>query len=152
LQAERLAAGGENREPGTGGQQPADERRGLQQVLDVVDHQQQVLGGQEALSGRLGRLCREHDDRERADNRFGNVLGPAQRSERDEARAIGEISVCRACRLQSQARLADSARARQGQQPHAVDTEAVRDRANVVRAPDRPVRRRRQAVAPARSG
>jgi hypothetical protein len=45
LQAERFATGGEDRERGTGSQQRADERRGREQVLEVVDHQQQVLGG-----------------------------------------------------------------------------------------------------------
>ena len=114
-------------------QQPADERRGRQHVLEVVDHQQQVLGGQEALGGLVGGLAREHDDRERLDDRRGHVLGPLQRGERDEVRAVGEVRLDRARGLQRQARLADPARAREGEQPHAADAQPVRDRAHVVR-------------------
>ena len=133
-------------------EQPADERRGRQHVLEVVEHQQQVLGGQEALGGLLGGLAREHDDRQRLDDRRGHVLGPSQRGERDEVRAVGEVRLHRARRLQRQPRLAHPARAREGQQPHAVDAEAVRDRPHVVLAADRPVRRRRQPVRPTGSG
>ena len=115
-------------------------------------HQQQVLGGQEALGGLVGGLAREHDDRERLDDRRRHILGPLQRGERDEVRAVGEVRLHRARRLQPQARLAHPARAREGQQPHAADAEAVRDRPHVVLTADRPVRRRRQPVRPTRSG
>ena len=65
LQRERLAAGGEHRQRGTGAQQGADERRGGEHVLEVVGDQQQVLGGEEAFGRLAGRLAREHDDPER---------------------------------------------------------------------------------------
>ena len=76
VQAERFAACGKDRERGTGTQQPADERRGREQMLEVVDHQQQVLGGQEAFGRLVGGFAREHDDRQRLDNRRGHIFGP----------------------------------------------------------------------------
>jgi hypothetical protein len=59
VQRERLAAGGEHRQCWTGAQQRADERRGCEHVLEVVSDEQQVLGGEEALSRLVGRLAGE---------------------------------------------------------------------------------------------
>jgi hypothetical protein len=120
-------------------------------VLEVVDHQQQALGGQEPLGGPVGRLAGEHHDRERPDNGFGHILGPSERRQRDAVRTVREVRRQRASRLQCQARLAHSARARQGQQSCTVDAEPVRDRLHVIRAADRLVRRRRQPVRATRS-
>jgi hypothetical protein len=146
VQAERLATGGQDRERRTGTQQPADERRGRQYVLEVVDHQQQVRAGQEALGGLFVGLAREHDDRQRLDHRRRHVLGSLQRGERDEMRAAREVRFDRACGLQGEPCLADPAGAGEGQQSYPVGADAVRDRAHVVLAADRPVGRRWQPV------
>ena len=143
MQAERLAACRKDRERGTGCQQRADERRGREHVLEVVEHEQQVLGGQKALGGLVCRLAREHDDRKRLDNRRRHILGPLQRGERDEVRAVGEVRLHRARRLQRQARLADPARAREGEQPHIAVAKPVGDRPHIVVTTNGPVGRRR---------
>ena len=90
-------------ERGTGLEQSADERRGCEQLLEVVGDQQQVLGGQEAFGGLVGGLAGEHDDPERLDDRRGDVLGSLQRGERDEVRAVGEVRLDRARGLQRRA-------------------------------------------------
>ena len=111
-----------------------------------------MLGTQEALGGLVGGLTREGNDRQRLDHRRRHVLGPLQRGERDEIRTVCEVRLHRARRLQRQARLAHPSGAREGQQPHAVDEEAVRDRPHVVVTADRQVGRRRQPVGPTGAG
>jgi hypothetical protein len=54
LDGERLAARRDRRERGACGDQLSDERRGAEDVLEVVDDQQQVLDGQEARDRLLG--------------------------------------------------------------------------------------------------
>ena len=82
----------------------------------------------------------------------GTSSGLAQRGERDEVRSVREVRLHRSRHIHGQPGLAHPARARQRQQSPAVNAEAVRDRSHVVRAADRPVRRRRQPVRPTRSG
>ena len=75
---------------GTGPKQLADERRRVEQVLEVVSDQQQVLGGEEALDRLLGRLAGERDDPERLHDCDGDVLGAvAGRPARRGARRLG---------------------------------------------------------------
>jgi hypothetical protein len=78
-------------------------------MLEVVGEQQQVLGGQKALDGVIGRLAREHNDLEGLDDRRGNVLGSLDRGERDEVRAIGKVRLDGARGLHGEPRLADPA-------------------------------------------
>ena len=59
LDAQRLAARREHREVGARGGQRADEGRGARQVLAVVEDQQEVLDGQEALDRAHRRLAIE---------------------------------------------------------------------------------------------
>jgi hypothetical protein len=152
VQPELLPARRQDRQRGTGIQQPADEGAGRQHVLEVVDHQEQVLGGQEALGGPVSRLTRDHDDRQRRHDRARHVLGLLQRRERDEMRTGGKVRVHGARRLQCEARLTRPARAGEGQESHAIEAEAVGDGADIVLAADRPVRRARQGVRPTGSG
>ena len=80
------------------------------------------------------RLAREDHDRECVDYRGGHILGPrAARQARRTAHRPGSCPA-RVRRLQRQPRLAHSAGTREGQQSHVGDTEAVHDRADVVRS------------------
>ena len=106
-------------------------------VLEIVDDQQQVLGGQEAFGGLVGRLAREHDDPERADDRRGNVLGSLLRGERDEMRAVGEVCLHSARGLEGESCLADPARPGEGEQPDRSGPQPLADRGDVA-ARDRP--------------
>ena len=82
------------------------------------------------------------------DDRRGNVLGSAQRGERDELRAVGEVRLDRARGLQGEPCLADPTGPGEGEQPHRPGPHPLADRDDVVLATDRAVRRHRQpAVA-----
>ena len=91
LDGQRFAAGREHREVGARGDQRPDPRCGVGQVLAVVDDQQQLLDGQKALDRVRHRLARERDDRQRAHDRPRYVLGAADRRQRHEAGAVGEV-------------------------------------------------------------
>ena len=67
--------------PGQDCEHAADERRGRQHVLAVVDDEQQMLPREKALDRLLSGFAGEHDDAERADDRRGNVLRPLQRGQ-----------------------------------------------------------------------
>ena len=117
-------------------------------VLEVVSDQQHVFGGQEAFGRLAGRLTREQDDPERADDRRGYVLGPLHGGERHEARTVGEVRLDGTGSLEREPRLAHAARPRQRQQPDRCGAQSLADRCEVVLATDRAIRRRRQrAVA-----
>ena len=122
-------------------------------MLEVVDHQQQVLGGQEAFDRLVRGLAREHDDPERLDDRRGNVVGPLQ----------GERARRSARRRRSPARLrgrppARVASCRPRPEPVSVSsrTEAApkpfADRVEIVLAADRAVGRQRQPALAVRAG
>jgi len=64
-------------------------------VLEVVDHQQQVLGGQAALGGLIRGLAREGNNRKRLDDCTRHILGPAKRGKRHEVRIVEEVSLRR---------------------------------------------------------
>jgi hypothetical protein len=115
-------------------------------VPEVVGDQQPVFGGQKAFRGLVGRLAREHDDPERLDDRRGKALGSVQRGERDEVRSVGEARLDRARGLQGEPCLADPAGPGEGEQPHRAESQPLADRAQLVLATDRPVRRRRQGA------
>jgi hypothetical protein len=120
-------------------------------VLEVVGDQQQVLGGQEALGRLVGRLAGEHDDPERLDDHRGNVVGPLQRGEGDEVRAVGEVRLDRARGLHGEPCLADPAGPGQCEQPHVPCPQPLGDRAQLVLATDRPVGRHRQPAVTERA-
>jgi hypothetical protein len=115
-------------------------------VLDVVEDEQHILDREKARHRLLAGLARHSNDRQRLDDRRRDILRPAYGRQRDEPGTVGEVRLGRATRLNRQARLADPARARERKQPNGRDTDAVCDRANIVRAADGPVRRRRQAT------
>ena len=62
-----------------------------------------MLGGEEALDRLLGRFARERHDRERADDRRGDVLRSLHRRERHEPRAVGEVELRRRARPRARA-------------------------------------------------
>ena len=146
LDGQRLAARRDRRERGAGADQPPDERRRAEDVLEVVDDEQQMLGAQEARDRLLGRLAGERDDPESGHDGLRDVLVAVERRERDEARAVRVVRLHRARRLDGEPRLADAARARQGQQPHLAAADPGHDRAHVVVAADHPVGGRRQSA------
>jgi hypothetical protein len=82
VHGQRLATRRQHGQRRTSRRQSADERRGGRQVLAVVDEQQQMLGGEEALNRLLGRLARERDDPERTDHGRGNALRSSHSRER----------------------------------------------------------------------
>ncbi len=147
LQSERLATGGQDGERRTRLEHAADEGRGGEQLLEVVDDQQQVLGGQEADGGVVGGFAGEHDDPERLHDRRGHILGSVQRGERDEVRAVGEVRLDRAPGLHGESCLADPAGPGEREQPHRPGPQPLTDRGDVMLAADRAVGRRRQPVA-----
>jgi hypothetical protein len=139
LQGERFAAGGEHGDAWAVRRQAPDERRGIQHVLAVVQHEQQVLGQEEALDRLLGRLAGQHDDPERADDRRRDVLGPLHRGKRHEPRAVFELPLGRARRLQREPRLANAARPGECQQPYRLIDHACGDGRDLALTTDRRV-------------
>ena len=143
LQRERLAAGGEHGQRGTGTQQAADERSGGEHVLEVVGDQQQVLGGEEAFGGLVGGLAREDDDPERSDDRRRHVLRSLHGGERHEVRAVGEVRLDGARGLERESRLADPARPGECEQPRGVRPQPLPDRGELASSADQLIGRRR---------
>ena len=87
----------------------------------------------------------ESDDRpERLDDRSGNILGPVEGSERDEAGAVDEVALDCAGGLQREPRLADPAGAGEREQPRRAQAQPLSDRRKIVPAADRAVGRHRQ--------
>jgi hypothetical protein len=87
-------------------------------VLAVVHDQQDMLGGQEAFDRPVGGLARERDDRERVDDRRGNVLRSPDGRERNEVSAVREVGCDRARGLEREPCLADAAGPGEREQPH----------------------------------
>ena len=87
------------------------------------------------------------DDRERADDRGGNVLRSFHRRERHEVRAVGEVGLDGARGLEREPGLADTTGPGQGQQANRARAQALADRADLTSAADRAIRRRRQRAA-----
>ena len=87
-------------------------------MLAVVDNQQQLLDGQEALDRVRRGLALERDDRQCAHDRPRHVLRAPDSREPQEPGAVREVGLNRARGLQRQPRLAHAARPGQGQQAH----------------------------------
>ena len=89
------------------------------------------LAARKRSTASVGRLARERDDRERADDRRGNVLRPLHGRERHEVRAVGEVGLDGARGLEREPRLADTARPGQRQQANRARPQTLADRADL---------------------
>ena len=133
-------------------QQPADERRGRQQRA-------RSCRAPAAGAWRPGSAQRPGRQTRLRARRCPSVLTIAAGTSSGLCSAASETkyapsaksAVDRARGLQASRVLPTPPGPGEGEQPHPVDAEAVRDRLHVVRAADRPVGRRRQPVRPARS-
>ncbi len=143
-EAQRGPARHQDPQPGAVRQQIGDERRGLQQVLEVVQDEED-LPGTEMAHDRLDRpplptlLEPERLGDPPCDQR---VL--AQGGERDEHAAAGEGTAHLRRNLEGQAGLADAARPGEGQQPYVRAAQLLRNRRQVVLAAEQGRRRLRQ--------
>ena len=97
---------------GRGREQAADVGRRVEHLLEVVEHEQQRAvrerAGQPVEHAAVGAV----GEPERAGERREDVPGVADRGERDEPRAVGELRRQPARELEREPRLADAARAR----------------------------------------
>ena len=120
--AQRLAAGGEDAQPGRGRQQRAGKAAAaLDQLLAGVEHQQQLTLGQ-VRGQRLERIAdRLVGQPERGRDGGGQQLVVAQRGQLDQPAAVGEGVPDLPRHPQREPGLAHPARPAQGHQPMLVD-------------------------------
>ena len=120
------------------GQQPGQVGRGVEQLLEVVEHEQQLAaaehGGQAFALGRAELL---RDLR-------GHARGVVERGELDEVRAVGEVRRAPVRELEREVRLADPARPGQREQPHVRVGEQLGGGREIVLAAEQRRRRDRQ--------
>ena len=144
LQSQRLAAGRQHGQPRSGGQQVADQRRRRQEVLEVVEHQQHVLRGEEALDRKLGRLALQRCDAQRpARSRSGRASALAVAASETNQRRRGARARARA-RPPAPAASCPPRQAGQRDQPDLVRRSSCSDGLAVLLAADRAGRRDRQ--------
>jgi hypothetical protein len=116
LEAEPLAAGHQDGQAGAGREPLAHQRRGLQQVLEVVQDQQQLAvaerQGHRLAVRQPGRL----PDAERPPDGRRDEAGIAERGERDEDGVVQEGLALMSGHFEREARLAAATGPRQGDQ------------------------------------
>ena len=150
-QTQRRPAGDQHRQPRAGRQQLADQRGRRQHLLEVVQHQQQVLRPRSAATRRSAERLLARPPARRAPARSAGTTrsGSRQRRERDEGDAVGEVvGPARSATCERQAGLADAAGTGQGQQPHLGAAQQGRDRRRLPLPADE----RRQRAWEAREG
>ena len=113
------------REPGRGGEQVADQRRGRQHLLEVVEHQEQVPVAEVPRHAVGQRPVARLPHAEGLRDRRGDEGGVADRGEGDEDDAVGEVAAQLLRDPQGEARLADAAGTGQGQEADAVAAQQV---------------------------
>ena len=93
-------------------------RRGLRQVFKIVEQEQQLPvlqpgchAGQDGLRAQFGQS-------KGRSNRWQQQVRSVERGQPDKDHALGKHLLRPVCDLQRQPRLADAARAGQGEQPH----------------------------------
>jgi hypothetical protein len=144
---ERLAAGGQDSQVRAAPQQGLhDGRRGVDQVLAVVQDEQEPAPGEMAGEGLEQRLARPLDDAEHRRDRLGDQGAVVERGQRDEP-DLGRLAGREpAGHLDRKPRLAQSGRARDGDEPRF--REQSGQVGHVVLAPDEAGRLRRQPDSP----
>jgi hypothetical protein len=98
-------------------QQDRDERRGVDDLLEVVEHEQRVELGEVSTDALGDRSLRALVDAERSGDRGGHVRRIVDRIERDQPGSIGCPLGKAAGELDGQARLADPAGSHDREQP-----------------------------------
>ena len=117
IEVQRHAARGEDLELRRDLEPGRDLRRGRQQVLEIVQDQQQGMGGQVPAHGFGGRLGRARGNRQGRGDGRRQVVVALDRRQRDPAGAVGKVVYEPPADLQGKASLAHAGRAHQRQQP-----------------------------------
>jgi hypothetical protein len=150
IQVQNRPARDEQAETGRGGEQVADQRRGRQHLLEVVEDQQQVpiaeVPHHAAGERPVARLAHAEGLRDRR----GDEVRVASRGEGDEGDAGGEVRREDLGHPQRQARLADAARTGQRQEADAPVPEEVAERGDLALPSDQ--RRQRNGEVAAELG
>ena len=152
VQVQHNPAADEDLQPRPGRQQLGQQRRGLEHLLEVVDHQQELPVAQVRLQLLQGRPVAPLGDVERRGERRGHQRRVAHGGQGDEGRAVGERRLEGARHRQRQARLADAAGPPQGDEPDARALQQLADGGGLALAADQRGQRRRQARRAARPG
>jgi hypothetical protein len=119
-EAQRLAAGDQRPQPGTGRQQARDQRRRLDDLLEVVQDQEQRLVAQGCGQPLDDRAVPDLPHAQRLSNDRRDEGGIGQRRQVDEGDAISELTGKAHGNLEREAGLADPARTGQGDERHVV--------------------------------
>ena len=134
--------------PGASASRVAERRRRGQHLLEVVEHEQELLVAQ-VLDQRLERaLARLLAQAERLRDRRHDELRLADRRELDEGRAVREPLAHAGGELEREPGLAGAAGADQRQQAHVVAREQLAGLGELALAPDEGVRHRGEAREP----
>ncbi len=141
----------QDRQLGAGGQQLGHQRRGREDLLEVVEEQQRAGRRRNAArpSATDGRANLAHTERLRdgGGDEAGRRPGPAGRTRRPSAKSAASVGR----RRQGQAGLADAAGAGQGQEADVAAAQQVADRGDLPLPADQRRHRRRQPGRPGRS-
>jgi hypothetical protein len=114
--AQRGAAGHEQLAARRRGEQPAQLGGGGEDLLEVVDHEQHLLAGEQLGGGLERAVAAVLEGAQRLGEGGDDALGVADRRERDEAAAVFEARCGASGELEGEARLPDPARAREREQ------------------------------------
>ena len=141
---ERCSARGDGLQPRCGGGQRRHQWRRVEQVLEVVEYEQELMVGEEALERFLRRPAR--GDAKRARNRRGDERSAAHRCQLDEGGAVSEAHREAVRQLEREPRLADAAGAGERQEPHAVLSQQPLRVGELAASPEQRRRRQRHRV------
>ena len=117
MQTQWLTARSKNGNSGTRREQPGDERCRPEHVLEVIQHQQQMLAGQKPRDRLICGLASERDDLQGVDHRRGNILRSLKGRQRHELRTVREVGFDGSADLEREPRLAHAAGSGEREQP-----------------------------------
>jgi hypothetical protein len=117
VEAQRLAAGDEHREARGRGEKPGDERRGLEDVLEVVEHEEHVASGERCRHQLVGALRATLAQPERLGHRRRDEVGGRHGREADHVRTVDVPPGAASGQLQREPRLPGAAGAGEREQP-----------------------------------
>ena len=135
---QRCPAGHQHLQPGTRLQQLHHQRRGVQHLLEVIEHQQPPLRLEHRREPLEQWPTGELADLQRLRDRRQHQRRVADRRERDKGRTVAEGREHVARDLEAQAGLADAGRPDQRQQAHLAVQQRIAHRGEVLFAPDQP--------------
>ncbi len=134
--AQRLAASDQHMQPGTAPQQVIHQRRGRDDLLEVVQRQQQVLLLQPGAQLQVRRIGAAHLHAQRLGDGRSHQRRVADRSQTHEESAVLKVLHNLLSHSQGQTGLADAGRADQCHQPCAIGEQPFAHDADVMRAAD----------------